>query len=232
MHPLRAEPCFGLNVVTECPNVPSDILTPRSTWSDPAKYDETAAKLADLFQENFKAYADGVSAAVLAAGPQRANRQLVDESQLPVTPGIRGSQTWEKGQTGQTSLMPNPPADGNGINSGCAEQGKWDPVNHSSSVSTYNIKPPRCLRRPFLTSSRTPFFTLGPHLITTTVGLRFGGFSSNQAAISVVGKSLVKKLHLTIGLQLDDQVRFRDVTDPDFRLQIIDSVGALALFLR
>ena len=63
------EPCFGLNVVTECPNVPSEILNPRNTWSDPAKFDETAAKLADLFNENFKAYADGVSAAVRAAGP-------------------------------------------------------------------------------------------------------------------------------------------------------------------
>jgi phosphoenolpyruvate carboxykinase (ATP) len=64
------EPCFGLHVVTECPNVPSEILTPRNTWSDGAKYDETAAKLADLFQENFQSYADGVSPAVLAAGPR------------------------------------------------------------------------------------------------------------------------------------------------------------------
>jgi phosphoenolpyruvate carboxykinase (ATP) len=66
----QEEPCFGLNVVTECPSVPSEILTPRNTWSDPAKYDETAAKLAELFHENFKANADGVSAAVLAAGPR------------------------------------------------------------------------------------------------------------------------------------------------------------------
>jgi phosphoenolpyruvate carboxykinase (ATP) len=66
----QEEPCFGLNVVTECPSVPSEILTPRNTWSDPAKYDETAAKLAELFHENFKAYADGVSPAVLAAGPR------------------------------------------------------------------------------------------------------------------------------------------------------------------
>jgi len=67
--PTEQEPCFGLNVVMECPNVPSGILKPRTTWSDPAEYDKTAEKLADLFQENFKAYADGVSAAVVAAGP-------------------------------------------------------------------------------------------------------------------------------------------------------------------
>lgn len=63
------EPWFGLNVITECPNVPSDILNPRSTWTDGAKYDEAASKLAELFQSNFQAYADGVSAEVLAAGP-------------------------------------------------------------------------------------------------------------------------------------------------------------------
>jgi phosphoenolpyruvate carboxykinase (ATP) len=67
--PTVEEPCFGLHVITECPNVPSEILTPRNTWSDPAKYDATAAKLSDLFNENFKAYADGVSPAVRAAGP-------------------------------------------------------------------------------------------------------------------------------------------------------------------
>jgi phosphoenolpyruvate carboxykinase (ATP) len=67
--PTEQEPCFGLNVITECPNVPSEILGPRGTWSDPAKYDQTAEKLADLFNENFKSYADGVSAAVLAAAP-------------------------------------------------------------------------------------------------------------------------------------------------------------------
>jgi len=67
--PTEQEPCFGLNVVTACPNVPGEILRPRGTWSDPTKYDATAAKLADLFNENFKSYADGVSAAVLAAAP-------------------------------------------------------------------------------------------------------------------------------------------------------------------
>ena len=46
--PTAQEPFFGLNVITECPGVPSEILTPRNTWDDPAKYDETAAKLAEL----------------------------------------------------------------------------------------------------------------------------------------------------------------------------------------
>ena len=67
--PTEKEPCFGLNVVTKCPNVPSEILKPRTTWSDPEKYDEKAAMLADLFNQNFESFANGVSAEVLAAAP-------------------------------------------------------------------------------------------------------------------------------------------------------------------
>jgi len=63
------EPFFGLNVITECPNVPNEILVPRDTWSNPAKYDDTARKLTDLFRKNFKSYTDGVSEEVRAAGP-------------------------------------------------------------------------------------------------------------------------------------------------------------------
>jgi len=67
--PTMREPFFGLNMVTSCPNVPNEILVPRDTWSDPRKYDETAARLAELFRENFESYANGVSEAVRAAGP-------------------------------------------------------------------------------------------------------------------------------------------------------------------
>ena len=67
--PTEPEPFFGLQVVTACPDVPNGILVPKSTWSDPGGYDEAAAKLAALFKENFRAYADGVSETVRAAGP-------------------------------------------------------------------------------------------------------------------------------------------------------------------
>ena len=67
--PTQREPFFGLNVVTECPNVPKEILVPRDTWSDPSRYDETATRLAKLFRKNFTSYADDLSAAVRAAGP-------------------------------------------------------------------------------------------------------------------------------------------------------------------
>ncbi len=67
--PTLQEPFFGLNMVTECSNVPSEVLVPRNTWSDPKHYDQTARKLAGLFRRNFSAYADGVSDQVRAAGP-------------------------------------------------------------------------------------------------------------------------------------------------------------------
>jgi phosphoenolpyruvate carboxykinase (ATP) len=49
--------------------VPSDVLTPRGTWADPAAYDTAARRIAHMFHENFEAYAEGVSEAVRAAGP-------------------------------------------------------------------------------------------------------------------------------------------------------------------
>jgi phosphoenolpyruvate carboxykinase (ATP) len=63
------DPVFGLEVITECPGVPSEILNPRNTWADKAAYDTAAKKLANLFRENFKTYEAGVSAEVRAAGP-------------------------------------------------------------------------------------------------------------------------------------------------------------------
>jgi phosphoenolpyruvate carboxykinase (ATP) len=63
------DPVFGLDVVIECPNVPSEILIPRNVWSDKAAYEATAKKLAGLFTTNFAAYEEGVSAEVKAAGP-------------------------------------------------------------------------------------------------------------------------------------------------------------------
>jgi phosphoenolpyruvate carboxykinase (ATP) len=65
----QRDPVFGFDVVTECPNVPSEILVPRNAWADKAAYDATAKKLAGLFRDNFKTYESGASAEVRAAGP-------------------------------------------------------------------------------------------------------------------------------------------------------------------
>ena len=60
---------FGFEVPVECAGVPAELLTPRNTWDDKDAYAEGAARLAELFRENFKTYADGASEEILSAGP-------------------------------------------------------------------------------------------------------------------------------------------------------------------
>lgn len=67
--PSQPDPIFRFEMITECPNVPVEILNPRNTWASPEKYDQTARKLAGLFQENFKQFESGVRPEVKNAGP-------------------------------------------------------------------------------------------------------------------------------------------------------------------
>jgi phosphoenolpyruvate carboxykinase (ATP) len=64
------DPVFGIEVPTSVPGVPSEILSPRRTWADPAAYDAQARKLAQMFRDNFELYRAGVPDAVAAAGPK------------------------------------------------------------------------------------------------------------------------------------------------------------------
>ena len=66
----EADPIFGVNVPVSCPDVPNEVLKPRTTWRDAAAYDAKAKHLAGLFQENFKQFEAGVSDEVKAAGPK------------------------------------------------------------------------------------------------------------------------------------------------------------------
>lgn len=68
--PTVTDPVFGFEVVSECSNVPPEILIPRNSWADKAAYDATANKLAHLFNKNFKAYEAGVSDGVRSAAPK------------------------------------------------------------------------------------------------------------------------------------------------------------------
>jgi phosphoenolpyruvate carboxykinase (ATP) len=63
------DPVFNLDVPASCPDVPSEVLKPRNTWANGADYDAQAKKLATMFVENFKAFEGGVTAGILAAGP-------------------------------------------------------------------------------------------------------------------------------------------------------------------
>ncbi len=69
--PYEPDPVFGIQVPTQVPGVPSEILRPRDTWPDPDAYDAKARELAGMFAENFESYADGVSAAVARRRPAR-----------------------------------------------------------------------------------------------------------------------------------------------------------------
>jgi phosphoenolpyruvate carboxykinase (ATP) len=63
------DPVFNLDIPASCPDVPTDVLKPRKTWANGADYDAQATKLARMFVENFTTFEAGVSASVLAAGP-------------------------------------------------------------------------------------------------------------------------------------------------------------------
>ena len=51
---LETHPIFNLRIPKTCPGVPDEILNPRNTWADPAAYDAQAAKLRDMFRQNFE----------------------------------------------------------------------------------------------------------------------------------------------------------------------------------
>ena len=60
---------FNLDVPTECPNVPSEVLEPRNMWIDKDAYDLSAKKLAQMFVDNFKKF-ENISNEIRLAGPK------------------------------------------------------------------------------------------------------------------------------------------------------------------
>jgi phosphoenolpyruvate carboxykinase (ATP) len=66
----KKHPILNLDMPTTCPGVPDGVLDPRSTWPDPAQYDQQARKLAGMFVENFKSFQGDVAPAVKEAGPK------------------------------------------------------------------------------------------------------------------------------------------------------------------
>jgi phosphoenolpyruvate carboxykinase (ATP) len=69
---FRTDPNFGFKVPVAVPGVDATILDPRATWADKAAYDATAAKLVDLFNDNFAQFADHVDQGVREAAPKVA----------------------------------------------------------------------------------------------------------------------------------------------------------------
>jgi phosphoenolpyruvate carboxykinase (ATP) len=73
--PYETDPIFNLAVPATCPDVPPGVLKPRQTWTDAAAYDQQAARLAQMFADNFRTFEGEVSADVRAAGPRASGRQ-------------------------------------------------------------------------------------------------------------------------------------------------------------
>jgi phosphoenolpyruvate carboxykinase (ATP) len=55
--------------------VDSAILDPRSTWANKQEFDATAAKLVDLFCDNFEQFAEHVDEGVRSCRPQVGQQQ-------------------------------------------------------------------------------------------------------------------------------------------------------------
>jgi len=62
---------FGVAQPRECPGVPTDVLSPRTTWNDDKAYYTTAFKLTNAFRENFKQFEAYASEEIRRGGPQR-----------------------------------------------------------------------------------------------------------------------------------------------------------------
>ncbi len=66
---FEMDPIFNVMVPKSCPGVPNDVLTPKKTWADAAAYEETAKKVAGLFQKNFSKY-QNMDQKIIDAGPK------------------------------------------------------------------------------------------------------------------------------------------------------------------
>ena len=68
----RQDRIFGLQIPEVCPDIPTEVLDPASTWPNRSAYEEKALELAARFQENFKEYAEEVGQDIIDAGPAAA----------------------------------------------------------------------------------------------------------------------------------------------------------------
>lgn len=60
---------FGVAQPRTCPNVPTDVLSPRATWNNDEGYYKTASKLTNAFRNNFKKFEENASPEIMAGAP-------------------------------------------------------------------------------------------------------------------------------------------------------------------
>ena len=66
----EVHPVFGVAMPKSCPNVPSEILSPRNAWKDKGAYDAKANELAVSFNKNFEKFAAKAEKEILDAAPK------------------------------------------------------------------------------------------------------------------------------------------------------------------
>ncbi|MCL8008857.1 phosphoenolpyruvate carboxykinase (ATP) [Gelidibacter japonicus] len=62
---------FGVAQPRSCPGVPTEVLSPRTTWNNDEAYYTMAFKLTNAFRENFKKFESFASEEIRRGGPQR-----------------------------------------------------------------------------------------------------------------------------------------------------------------
>ncbi|QEE49059.1 phosphoenolpyruvate carboxykinase (ATP) [Flavobacterium alkalisoli] len=60
---------FGLAIPQTCPNVPDEVLNPRTTWDDKDAYDAKAHELAESFRKNFAKFEEFANDEIMAGAP-------------------------------------------------------------------------------------------------------------------------------------------------------------------
>ncbi len=67
---FQPHPVFQVEVPKSCPEVPSELLDPKNTWTDKDAYDKSANELAKRFAENSEGFSE-VAQEILTAGPRQ-----------------------------------------------------------------------------------------------------------------------------------------------------------------
>ena len=65
------DPIFNIDIPISCPNVPKDMLNPRSLWKDESEYEANAYELAKKFRENFESKYPDMPTNIKQAGPPK-----------------------------------------------------------------------------------------------------------------------------------------------------------------
>lgn len=67
---FRHDSIFNVDIPQSCADVPSEVMNPRDTWADKDAYDETARRLAGMFQKNFAENYPDMDPEIAGAGPK------------------------------------------------------------------------------------------------------------------------------------------------------------------